>query len=159
MKPTLCFGSEMWGYEYSSIIESVHNEFCKYFLGVNSPVNNAVALEECGRLPIPVTYITNCIKYWCKLLCMSNHRYPKHCYKMLKSLDEARRNTWASKVRRLLYMYGFGYACIAQETCNENAFVRQFKIRLIDCMKQNWHSDISESSRCKCKCLICFSCQ
>ena len=30
----------------------------------------------------------------------------------------------------------------------ENAFVLQFKIRLTDCMKQNWHSDINESSRC-----------
>ena len=47
VKPILCFGSEVWGYEYSSIIESVHNEFCKYFLGINSSVNNAVALGEC----------------------------------------------------------------------------------------------------------------
>ena len=95
-----------------------------------------------------VTYITNCIKYWCKLLCMSNHRYSKNFYNMLKSLDEARRNTWASNVRRLLYMYGFGYAWIAQEIGNENAFVRQFKIRLTDFIKQNWHSDINESPRC-----------
>ena len=67
---------------------------------------------------------------------------------MLKSLDEAGRHTWASNVRRLLYMYGFGYAWIAQEIGNENAFVSQFKIRLTDCMKQNWHSEINESPRC-----------
>ena len=68
-------------------------------------------------------YITNCIEYWCKLLCMSNHRYPMNCYKMLKSLDEAGRNTWASSVRRLLYMYGGGYAWVAQEIGSENAFI------------------------------------
>ena len=146
VKPILCFGSEIWGNEHSNVIESVHNEFCRYFLGVNSSVNNAVALGECGRLPLCVTYITNCIKYWCKLLCMGNHRYPKNCYKMLKSLYEAGRNTWASNVRSLLYMYGFGYAWIAQEIGNEKIFVSQFKVRLTDCMKQNWHSDINESS-------------
>ena len=29
-----------------------------------------------------------------------------------------------------------------------NAFIGQFKIRLTDCMKQTWHSDINESPRC-----------
>ena len=33
VKPILCFGSEIWGYECSNLIESVHNEFCRYFLG------------------------------------------------------------------------------------------------------------------------------
>ena len=148
VKPILCFGSEVWGYEYSSVIESVHNEFCKNFLGVNSSVNNVVALGECGRLPLCVTYITNCIKYWCRLLCMGNHRYPKNCYKMLKSLDEAGRQNWVSKVRHLLFQYGFGYVWIAQEFGNENFFINQFKTRISDCMQQNWHSDINESPRC-----------
>ena len=148
VKPILCFGSEVWGYEYSSVIESVHNEFCKNFLGVNSSVNNVVALGECGRLPLCVTYITNCIKYWCRLLCMGNHKYPKNCYKMLKSLDEAGRQNWVSKVRHLLFQYGFGYVWIAQEFGNEIFFINQFKTRISDCMQQNWHSDINESPRC-----------
>ena len=148
VSPILCFGSEVWGYEYSSLIESVHNDFCKNFLGVNSSVNNVVALGECGRLPLCVTYITNCIKYWCRLLRMEDHRYPKNCYKMLKSLDEAERQNWVSKVRELLFQYGFGYVWIAQEFGDEKLFINQFKIRIADCMRQNWHSDINESSRC-----------
>ena len=92
------------GYKQSSVIESVHNDFCNFFLGVNSSV---VALGECGRLPLCVTYITNCIKYWCRLLRMElqDHRYPKkkNSYKMLKSLDEAERQNWVSKVRELLF--------------------------------------------------------
>ena len=129
MKPILCFGSEVLGYEYSSVIESVHYEFCKYFLGVNSPVNNAVALGGCRRLPLCVTYITNCIKYWCKLLCLGDNRYPKQCYKMLKSTDEAGRQNWVSRSRNLLFQYGFGYVWIAQELGNENLLINQFKTR------------------------------
>ena len=77
--------------------------FLKYFLGVNSSVNNTVAFGECGRLPPCETYFTNCIKHWCKLLHMQNNRYPKKCYKMLKALDEADRQNWVSKVRNLLF--------------------------------------------------------
>ena len=44
VKPILCYGSEVWSTEYSTIIESVHFTFCKYFLGVNSSVNNAVSV-------------------------------------------------------------------------------------------------------------------
>lgn len=31
-------------------------------------VYNAVALGECGRLPLCVTYIMNCSNYWSKLM-------------------------------------------------------------------------------------------
>ena len=115
VKPILCYGSEVWGTEYSDVIESVHFNFCKNFLGINNSVNNAVAIGECGRLPLCVTYFTNCIKYWCKLLNMQNNRYPKNCYKMLKALDEADRQNWVSKVRNLLFTYGFWYIWFAQD--------------------------------------------
>ena len=44
VSPILCFGSEVWGYEYSSVIESVHNDFCKNFLGVNTHVAPLIML-------------------------------------------------------------------------------------------------------------------
>ena len=47
--------------------------------------------------------------------------------------------------------FAFFFTCMVlamQEIDNENAFVRQFKIRLTNCLKQNWHSDINESPRC-----------
>ena len=72
-KLILYYGSEVWGTEYSDVIEAVHFIFCKYFLGVNNSVNNVVAIGEYGRLPLCVTYFTNCIKYWCKLLHMQNN--------------------------------------------------------------------------------------
>lgn len=146
--PILCYASEVWGYEYSGTIEKVQVDFCKYFLGVNSSVNNSVALGECGRLPLCITYHTNCIKYWCKLLHMHNNRYPKNCYKMLKSLDEAGRLTWASNIKKLLFRYGYGFVWVSQEVGDINIFIKQFKQRLIDCMKQNWHGSIEDSPRC-----------
>lgn len=53
---------------------------------------------------------------------MQDFRYPKQSYFMLKRLDEVGRKTWASFIRELLYMYGFGYVWIAHDVGNENYF-------------------------------------
>lgn len=96
--------------------------------------------KENADVCLCVTYITNCIKYCCKLLCMGSQKHSKNCYKMMKLLDEDGWHSWASKVCSLLYQYVFGYVWIAQEIGNENAFIITFKLRLTDCMRQNWHS-------------------
>ena len=57
-------------------------------------------------------YIANCIKYWLNVTRMENHKYPKHCYMMLKRLDEAGINTLVTCINIIclcmtLGMYGF----------------------------------------------------
>ena len=148
VKPILCYAVEIWGYEHSDIIDSVQIVFCKRFLGVNNSTNNCMALGECGRLPLSVTYQTKCIKYWCKLIHMQETRYPKNCYQMLKSLDDLGRITWATKVKNLLFQHGYGIVWISQDVGDIAIFISQFKQRLIDCATQTWNSNINSSSRC-----------
>ena len=146
--PILTFGAEVWGFDYCETIEQVQIQFCKEYLGVNSSVNNVVALGECGRLPLCTNYHMKCVHYWCKLLQMSNHRYPKNCYLMLKGLDDVGRRSWASNVRELLFKYGFGFVWVSQDIGDIPTFLQQFKQRLFDCMFQNWQSGITDSTRC-----------
>ena len=146
--PILTFGAEIWGNSYASEIESIQAQFCKDFLGVNSSVNDVIALGECGRLPLCIIYYTKCIKYWCKLLQMPDYRYPKNCYKMLLAQDNAGRTNWVSNVKSMLFRYGFGFVWVAQGVGNVNNFAHCFKNRLIECSSQNWHSSINESPRC-----------
>ena len=101
-----------------------------------------------GRLPLCITYMSDCIKYWCKLLHMNDHRYPKRCYYMLKSLDNAGRLTWASHIKHLLFLYGFGFVWVSHQVADIDVFISTFKQRLIDCHKQNWNHLIQDSSRC-----------
>lgn len=67
---------------------------------------------------------------------------------MLKSLDDAGRNCWATNIKSLLFTYGYGYIWIAQDVGNIDVFICNFKRRITDCFVQNWHNDISNSSRC-----------
>ena len=72
---------------------------------------------------------------------MSNHRYPKNCDKILKSLDEAGRHTLALKMFAVFFTY-MGSATLRIYIC------QSIQSSLTDCMRLNWHSDINESPRC-----------
>ena len=94
---------------------------------------DAFALSECGRLPLCMSYMTNCIKYWARLLRLEISRYPKQCYNLLFQLDDIGRQTWATKIKDLLFRFGFGYVWIVQDVGDESLFIKTFKQRLIDC--------------------------
>ena len=147
VKPILCYAAEIWGYAFSEQIESIQAGFCKRFLGLSRNANNCMALGECGRYLMCTTYYTKCIKYWCHLLCMNDNRYPKNCYRMLKSHAEIGRSNWASNIRDLLYRFEFGFVWLSQDVGNVSAFIQQFRQRVIDCSIQSWHSDIDFASK------------
>ena len=79
---------------------------------------------------------------------MGDHRYPKRCYYMLKSFDAVGRVTWATHIKNLLFLYGFGYVWIAHDVGDTVSFINIFRQRLIDCFTQDWHATVNDSSRC-----------
>ena len=67
---------------------------------------------------------------------------------MLKSLDDADRNCWASKIRTLMYTYGFSFIWISQDVGDTNAFFRMFKHRVVNYCTLDWQAALDTSSRC-----------
>ena len=147
VRPILCYGSEIWGYEYCETIEKVQIKFCKRYACLHQNTADFFALGECGRYPLAVTYMTQCVKYWVRLIQMPNYRYPKQCYIMLRSQAAAGKSNWAEKIRLLLYQHGFGYVWEADTVGDAQRFINIFKQRLIDCFSQQWHSQVEESSK------------
>ena len=45
VKPILCYGAQIWGHTYSPVLESVHFEFCKKYLVLNSSTNNTFSFR------------------------------------------------------------------------------------------------------------------
>ena len=147
--PILCYGGELWGFEYAQQIESFHGQFCKTFLSLPSHINNSMALGECGRLPLCTTYYVKPIKYWCHILQMSPNRYHRNIYIMLKQQDKNGQINWATNVKKMLFCYGFGFVWISIDVGDTDAFISQFKQRIMDCTSQNWFEDIATSGRCR----------
>ena len=54
---------------------------------------------------------------------MDLQRYPKQNYILFKRLDEAGRIYWVTRVRTILFTYGFGYAWLSQEVGNPTYFI------------------------------------
>ena len=114
VEPILLYRGEIWGVDYIETIERVQIQFCKDFLGVRQSTNDCMVWSECGRLPLCTYYYLKSIKYWLKLLHMPDHRLPKNCYQMLKSLDEIERVTWVTSIKQLLYRFDFGIVWLSQ---------------------------------------------
>ena len=65
--------------------------------------------------------------------------YRRKAY-MLLNLQKQNYTTWACKVRNVLYKSGFGVVWEMQGVGNVNLFIKEFRSRLIDCFKQDWHA-------------------
>ena len=138
--PILLYGSEVWGFEMQNKIESVHVKFCKYVLGVSHVTSNCAVLGECGSKSLHVFYMVRCIKFWLSIVQREYSRITKSVYQHLKILDDNGKVTWATHVKKLLCMNGFGNVWLQQGVGNSELFVDIFKRRINDVTVQQWHN-------------------
>ena len=147
VSPILLYGAEIWGYEYCESIETVQITSYRRILGVGLCTPKQAIMGEVGKYPVALYYYSRCIEYWFKILCMTDHRYPKVCYSMLKVLDERGRITWASHIRCLLERYGFSFVWISQGVGDVDVFMKIFKTKLQEHFKNTWFTDIGNTSK------------
>ena len=79
---------------------------------------------------------------------MEEHRLPLRAYTMLLNLDRKEKLTnWVTNVRKALCAKGFSYVWDNQEEGNLNAFIREFRQRLVDIRWQAWDDHVNTSDR------------
>ena len=130
INPILLYGSEIWGVDVHREIETVHMFCCKRFLNVKSTTSNHVVRGECGRYPMYIFTFKRAITYWCKICKMPDCRFVKKCYNMLILDCLNGKVNWASKIKHILYSFGFGYIWEQQSVSNVNSFLSEFVYRL-----------------------------
>ena len=141
--PVITYGSEIWGSSVNSSIENVLLKYCRMQLGVGSKAPGPAVLGECGRHSVYVYCYIRCIKYWLKILALPNDSIVKSCFIMLQNYCNNGSTNWASEVKKLLYLYGFGYTWENQETLANDVFLDEFKTRVFDSDKQVWSAHMS----------------
>ncbi len=140
--PILNYGGEVWGFSQANQIERVHLKFCKRLLGVKLSTQNDFIYGELGRKTMQTNRLYTIVKYWFKILQVSDRKFINSIYKMMLSDIEERPNkqNWAALVRNLLSELGFYHVWLAQGVGNVNSFLIAFKQRLHDNFVQNWNS-------------------
>ena len=68
----LNYGCESWGFLKAECIERIHRKFLKYILNVKIQTNNYAVYKELGRHPLIIERHVRIIKYWFKLVDVSN---------------------------------------------------------------------------------------
>ena len=140
--PVLTYGSEVWGTAVHKSVESIHLKFCKNQLGVGSRTPTPAVLGECGRERLYVTCIIKCVKYWSKIISLPAESLLRSCYLVMCNRCHLGKTNWASKIRDILYSYGFGWIWENQHVPDSAAFMRLFSERVRDCELQLWSSDL-----------------
>jgi hypothetical protein len=84
------------------------------------------------------------IKFWLRIISINQNSLLKACYEMMFTLSRNGRINWASKVKNLLYRYGFGIVWEQQSVNDAKSFLHEFRTRLEDCYYQNWNSLVEE---------------
>ena len=131
----------------SSVIDNVHLFGLKRYLGVDRRTPNDVVCGGVGRFPIRVNACVHCIKYWLKLMRMEEHRLLLRAYKMLLNLDQRGKTNWVTNFCKILCANGFSYVWDIQGVGCLNAFIREFRQRLIDIRWQAWDDHVNTSNR------------
>jgi len=152
--PILTYGSEVWGPYVNTSIEDVHIKFCKMQLGVGTNTPTPAVIGECGRDRIYVSCIIKCVKYWLKLLSVPTNSLLGSCYLFLHNQCMLGKSNWVSKIRDILFRYGYGWVWENQGVPEENVFMKMFVDRIRDCELQLWISDIQNMSKLRNYCLF-----
>ena len=64
-----------------AVIEKAHMCACKRFLNVGVQTPNKMIYGDLGRYPMFVTSAIRCVKYWLRIVNLSDEKLPKKAYK------------------------------------------------------------------------------
>jgi len=147
--PILNYASEVWGFNNSKRLETIHLKFCKQLLGVKLQTQNNFIYSELGRFPLKCSIVTNIIRYWFKILKCPETKLVKITYKMMLIELEANPNkpSWVKSLKECLEQLGFFHVWLNQGVENEDLFMSSLKQRAQDIFLQNLNNELHMSSR------------
>lgn len=146
---TLNFCSEVWGIHPATDVEMIHVRFLRSLLGVKKSTNLSALYGELGRVPLIIYRKINMIKYWEKILTLSDGSLVKKTYEILRT-DAINNKThkgqnWASQIKTILDQHGFSNIWIS-ENIDDYTF-EIIRRRILDNYYQTWYSGINDSPR------------
>ena len=140
----LNFGAEIWENHEANNIELVYTHSLRRILGVKKSTNLITLYGELGRFPMAVMRKITMIKYWIKVLNLSEASLVKKAYLMMKSVVGISDKFYPTTTRIGVHLEPESEMEISLNT------IRQ---RIIDTYCQKWYSNINNSSRLNSYCI------
>ena len=101
--PILEYASDIW-YTGDSVndLEKIHVKFIKSTLGVKKQTTTPAIYGDTGRFPLIIRQHIKAVKYWCRILDLSQNHPVRNAYNMLLELDGTGLTNWCSRIRSVL---------------------------------------------------------
>lgn len=88
VKPTLLHAAKIWNLRYINMLQTAQLRLLQNLCNWKTAPNYLFSVERSGYRYLELQIFINAIKWWQKLLQMSDIRYPKLCYKKLYSRND-----------------------------------------------------------------------
>jgi hypothetical protein len=145
----LNYGSEVWGFFNSEVLERVQKKFCKWVLNVKQSTNTLALYGELGRFPLYIERYIRMVKYFLKLHsvkqdnCILNVIIRDQMYFTEQNFVTT---NWASRVREILQSSGLNEVWLYPNSVKINWFVPILRNRLRDIYISNWREGLESYS-------------
>ena len=116
---------------------NIRGKFSKY---TSIFANQSWDLES---MPQTQPYLVN----WLKILKMDHDSFSRQCYDEMCKTDKLGTTNWVTKVKRMLFSYGYGRVWLTQSVGDETQLLNSFRFRIEDNFRQEWYTDISENKK------------
>ena len=151
VKPMLLYAAEVWGWKSVDSVETAHMFACKRILSVSDRSPNHMVYGETGRHPILIEAKIAAVRYWLKVMKMSENRLPKQALLSMQIKYERdehdKRADWYAGVRKCVTENGFISIWENGGTVNEKEFLKNLKESLIRTFQAEWQERIQTSDR------------
>ena len=141
--PILEYGSDIWctGDDVNDL-EKIHLKFIKSTLWVRKQTPTPAIYGDTGRFPLIIRQHIKAVKYWCRILKLSQSHPVRNAYNMLLELDGIGFTNWCSRIRSILQRTGLDQIWESQNVGDTNKFMLLFKESIVRIFTQQWRKDI-----------------
>lgn len=144
--PILTYGSEIWGYENTNIIERIHTEFLRRISGCRKSTPKYILYAELGRYPIEITIKQRMINFWVKLLTGKISKLSYNIYLFLLHSNYVN-SKWILFIKSILNSTGRSDIWFRQPNQISFPLGKLIKQNLQDQFLQTWNSQLDNSSK------------
>ena len=149
--PILLYGSEIWGFENTDLIEKLHNEFLRKITNLRKSTPIYMLHAELGRFPLEINIKVRMINFWLSIVTGKPSKFSYILYKcLLNDTDDGiYEHKWIKYIREILHSVGRSDVLEIRDFKNVNiAALKNSVIRTLkDQYMQNWETKLEKSSK------------
>ena len=147
--PTLLYGCEIWGFQNTNLIETVHNQFMRNITNSRKSTPLYMLYAELGRVSIDQHIKSRIVGYWISLVNGNESKLAKRIYNIIN--DDCSNSgilyKWINCIKQILIFVGKPDLFNQPFIYNPHATKLKISETWHDIFTQDWNTKINTSTK------------